>query len=154
MTAYDFTVTDINGQEKNLSEFKGKPALIVNVASKCGFTPQYKGLQSLYEKYEGTINILGFPCNQFGKQEPGTNEEIIEFCTTNYNVKFPMFDKIEVKGSNIAPIYQFLNKEANDEPKWNFHKYLVDKDGNVVKSFPSKVKPLDNELIDEINRLI
>ncbi|MHA2105325.1 MAG: glutathione peroxidase [Candidatus Hodarchaeales archaeon] len=154
MRLHEFTVKDINGIDKKLSEFEGKPILIVNVASKCGFTPQYEDLQKLYEKYQNKMEILGFPCNQFGKQEAGTEEEIKEFCRVNYGVTFPMFAKLEVKGENISPIYKFLNNEANDEPKWNFHKYLVDKEGKVVSSYRSQVSPLGNEIIEKINDLL
>lgn len=154
MSFFDFRVKDINGNDKNLSEFKGKPTLIVNVASKCGFTPQYRDLQKLYEKYEGKIEILGFPCNQFGKQEPGTEDEIKEFCSVNYGVSFPMFTKIDVKGDNISPIYKYLNEKANDEPKWNFHKYLVDKEGNLVTSYRSQVSPLDIKITENLDKLL
>ncbi|MHA1983429.1 MAG: glutathione peroxidase [Candidatus Hodarchaeales archaeon] len=154
MQFHEFTVKDINGNDKKLSEFKGKPTLVVNVASKCGFTPQYKDLQKLYENYEGKIEILGFPCNQFGKQEAGTEDEIKEFCRVNYGVTFPMFAKLEVKGENISPIYKFLNDEANDEPKWNFHKYLIDKDGKLVSSYKSQVSPLGNEITTKIDYLL
>lgn len=152
MNFYDIEVEDIKNNKLKMEQYKGKVLLIVNVASKCGYTPQYTDLQSLYEdKKNDDFVILGFPCNQFGSQEPGTNEEIQNFCSTNYSVTFPLFSKVEVKGSNKAPIYQYLT-ENHPEPSWNFHKYVVSKNGEVVESIPSKVKPTDKgvvELIEE-----
>ncbi|MGE5435709.1 MAG: glutathione peroxidase, partial [Syntrophothermus sp.] len=126
-------VKDIDGNDVNLSDYKGKVLLIVNVASKCGYTPQYKGLESLYEKYKDKgFEILAFPCNDFGGQEPGTNEEIKEFCSSNFNVKFKLFDKVKVLGSEKSPLYEVLTNNdvtGNGEIKWNFEKFLISKDG-------------------------
>ncbi|WP_020409756.1 glutathione peroxidase [Hahella ganghwensis] len=147
MGIYDFTVEDIQGNEKSLADYKGKVLLVVNTASKCGFTPQFKGLEKLYNdhKDEG-FEILGFPCNQFMQQDPGTNSEIAEFCELNYGVSFPMFAKIDVNGDNTHPLYQFLKKEAkgvlgSEGVKWNFTKFLVDRDGKVVERFPPTAEP-------------
>ncbi len=139
-TVYDFSVKDIEGKDKSLSEYKGKALLIVNVASQCGFTPQYKGLEEIHKEYQGKLEVLGFPCNQFGKQEPGNAEEIKNFCSLNYDVSFPLFAKIEVNGDNASPLYQFLKSEkkgflGTGMIKWNFTKFLVDKQGKVVKRF-------------------
>jgi glutathione peroxidase len=137
-SVYEFTVKDIDGNDVKLSEYKGKTLIFVNVASKCGFTPQYEGLQALYEKYKDKgLVILGFPCNQFGSQEPGTNEEIKEFCSVNYGVTFPMFDKIDVNGKEAHPLYDYLRSQAKgtlgtEAIKWNFTKFLVDKNGKVI----------------------
>ncbi|HEY4375521.1 MAG TPA: glutathione peroxidase [Acidimicrobiales bacterium] len=143
---YDFSAKDIKGADTDLSEFKGKAVLVVNVASKCGFTPQYKGLEELYEKYEDQgLVILGFPCDQFGHQEPGTEDEIEDFCQVNYGVKFPMFAKIDVNGDDTHPLYQWLKSEKpgaiGTKIKWNFTKFLVDPEGNVVKRYASTTKP-------------
>lgn len=149
---HDFSARDINGTERALSEFAGKVLLIVNVASKCGFTPQYKGLQSLYERYkERGFEILGFPSNDFGRQEPGTEAEIKSFCTLTYGVSFPMFSKISVKGRDTHPLYAFLtDKETNPrfagKITWNFNKFLVDRKGNVVDRFDSKDDPLGDKI--------
>lgn len=149
-SVYDYSVKDINGQEINLSQYKGKVLLIVNVASKCGFTPQYKGLEELFEEYKGEVVVLGFPCNQFGKQEPGDAEEIKNFCSLTYDVKFPLFEKINVNGPDAHPLYQFLKAEKSgllgtEAIKWNFTKFLVNKNGEVVKRYapndaPDKIK--------------
>ena len=147
---YDFTVKDIQGNDVSLEKFKGKDILIVNTASNCGFTKQYDGLQKLYEKYkdQGFV-VLGFPCNQFGKQEPGDEKEIANFCTDTFNVTFPMMSKIEVNGENAHPLYKFLKKEKGgilgDEIKWNFTKFLVDKEGNLVARFAPQKTPEDIE---------
>ncbi len=143
---YQFNVINIEGEEVSLEDYKGKVVLIVNVASKCGFTSQYIGLQKLYEKYsEQGFVVLGFPCNQFRNQEPGTNEEIKEFCSTNYGVTFPMFSKIDVNGENAHPLYKFLKSEKSglitDEIKWNFTKFLIDKDGKPVERYATTTKP-------------
>ena len=144
---YDFNATDIIGNVKSMSEYKGKVVLVVNVASKCGFTPQYEGLQKLYDSYhkEG-FEILAFPCNQFNEQEPGTPKEIKSFCSVNYGVKFPLFEKIDVNGENTHPLYKFLKKEAKgfmwtESIKWNFTKFLIDKEGNVTTRYGSSTKP-------------
>lgn len=141
---YDLSVKDIKMNTVDLSSFKGKTLLIVNVASKCGFTPQYKDLQNLYDKYQDQgFEVLGFPCNQFGAQEPGTNEEVQSFCELTYNVSFKMFDKIDVNGSDASPLFKYLKHESpgilgTEAIKWNFTKFLVNKDGQVVKRFASK----------------
>ena len=141
---YDLSVKDIKMNTVNLSSFKGKTLLIVNVASKCGFTPQYKDLQNLYDKYQDQgFEVLGFPCNQFGAQEPGTNEEVKSFCELTYNVSFKMFDKIDVNGSDASPLFKYLKHESpgilgTEAIKWNFTKFLVNKDGQVVMRFASK----------------
>ena len=141
---YDISVKDIKKNTFNLSSLKGKTLLIVNVASKCGFTPQYKDLQNLYNKYQDQgFEVLGFPCNQFGAQEPGTNDEIQSFCDLTYNVSFRMFDKIEVNGANASPLFKYLKHQSpgvlgTEAIKWNFTKFLVNKDGQVVKRFASK----------------
>ena len=149
-TIYDFKVNDINGQEISLSQFKGKVLLVVNVASKCGFTPQYKGLEELYKEFGDQVVVLGFPCNQFGAQEPGNAEEIKSFCSLSYGVTFPMFEKIDVNGPKAHPLYQFLKESkpgllGTEAIKWNFTKFLVDKNGEVVKRYapnddPGKIK--------------
>jgi glutathione peroxidase len=147
-TIYDFSAKTIKKTEKPLSDYKGKVLLIVNVASRCGFTPQYKGLEQLYEKYrDRDFEILGFPCNQFLNQEPGTNEEIASFCELNFGVKFPLFDKIEVNGKNSHPLYSFLKDslpgEKGKDIEWNFTKFLIDRSGKPVKRYASKIKPED-----------
>ncbi|MFM5986287.1 MAG: glutathione peroxidase [Sphaerospermopsis kisseleviana] len=148
---YDFSATSIEGNPVSLSTFKDKVLLIVNTASQCGFTPQYQGLQKLYEKYAGQgLEVLGFPCNQFGQQEPGTEQEIQSFCETRYGVTFPLFQKIDVNGSNAHPLYQHLTKSApgllgTEAIKWNFTKFLIDRQGNVVKRYASMAKPEDLE---------
>jgi len=143
---HSFTVKSIDGKNLNLASFKGKKILIVNTASKCGYTPQYEGLEKVYEQYKDKLVILGFPCNQFGGQEPGTNEEIVDFCKKNYGVSFPLADKIDVKGSNIAPIYQWLTSKSKNgildaSISWNFNKFLIDENGKMIAYFPSSVKP-------------
>ena len=143
---YDFSVKDIDREEISLEKFKGKTLLIVNVASRCGFTSQYTGLQSLYEKYKDKgFEILAFPCNQFGSQEKGTNDEIKEFCSTEYNVSFKLFDKIEVIGDNASPLFKKLTQDAGREIQWNFTKYLINKDGDFVRGFGTQKKPEEIE---------
>ena len=143
---YDFSVKDIDHQEISLEKFKGKTLLIVNVASRCGFTPQYTGLQNLYEKYNDKgFEILVFPCNQFGSQEKGTNDEIKEFCSSEYNVSFTLFDKIEVIGDNASPLFKKLTQDAGREIQWNFTKYLINKDGDFVRGFGTQKKPEEIE---------
>jgi glutathione peroxidase len=155
-TLHNFKMTTIDGEEIDLSQYKGKKVLLVNVASKCGYTPQYGELEALHEKYGDKVVILGFPANNFGSQEPGTNAEIAEFCQKNYGVKFQMFEKISVAGEDQHPLYQWLSKKElngwNDKaPKWNFTKYLVNEKGELVNMFDSKVKPMSKELLDAIN---
>ena len=148
---YDFTAATLQGNAVSLSDYKGKAILIVNTASKCGFTPQYAGLEKLYEKLRDKgLVILGFPCNQFGQQEPGSMEEIGAFCLMNYGVSFPMFDKIEVNGPRAHPLYKFLKSQkpgilGTKNIKWNFTKFLVDKTGKVVDRFAPLTKPEDIE---------
>lgn len=157
---YDFSVKTIDGKQISLKDFSGKVILIVNVASKCGFTPQYEGLEDLYKKYkEQGFVILGFPCNQFGSQEPGTNEEIKTFCTTTYGVTFPMFDKIDVNGDNTSPLYKFLKTKApgilsTKDIKWNFTKFLIDKNGNVVERFAPATTPasIENQIVAQLKK--
>lgn len=154
---YSFIVKTIDGKDKPLSDYKGKVLLIVNVASKCGHTPQYKGLESVYKKYKDRgFMVLGFPANNFLWQEPGTNEDIKNFCTLNYGVTFDMFSKISVKGSNQDPLYRYLTKESPvpGSVTWNFQKYLVDRKGNVVAKFAPGVKPEEKDVIDKIEQLL
>lgn len=154
---YDYKVKNISGEDVSMSEYKGKVVLIVNTASKCGFTKQYEGLEELYEKYkdQGFV-ILGFPCNQFGLQEPGGNEEIKNFCTSTFSVTFPMMSKIDVNGDDADPLYKFLKKEKGgilgDEIKWNFTKFLIDREGNVVDRFASQKTP--KALEKEVEKLL
>lgn len=156
-TIYDFNALTIDGKEISLSEFKGKVVLIVNVASKCGFTKQYKGLQELYSKYKDKgFVILGFPCNQFMSQEPGNEKEIMEFCQVNYGVTFPMFSKIDVNGDNAHPLYKFLvSKQGGlitDAIKWNFTKFLIDKNGVPVDRYAPSTDPMS--IADDIEKLL
>jgi glutathione peroxidase len=152
---YGFKVEALDGGTIDFSSYKGKKILIVNTASKCGYTPQYTELQELYEKYKDKLVVIGFPANNFGGQEPGTNAEIKEFCTGKFNVTFPMAAKISVKGEDIHPLYQWLtSKEKNGvldaEIKWNFNKFLVNEKGELVAYFPSKVKPMSEEIISKL----
>jgi len=144
---YDFSMTDIHGKPQSLSRYKDKVLLIVNTASLCGFTPQYKGLEALYKKMHARgLEVLGFPCNQFGAQEPGSEEEIESFCELNYGVTFPLFAKIDVNGKNAAPLYEYLKTSrpgllGSEAIKWNFTKFLVDRKGRVVERYAPKVEP-------------
>jgi glutathione peroxidase len=146
-TAYDFTARNIDGAEQSLAAYRGKPLLVVNVASKCGFTPQYSGLQALYTRFHGQgLEVLGFPCDQFGHQEPGDESEIKNFCSTRYDVTFPMFAKIDVNGANAHPLYQWLKSEkagilGTEAIKWNFTKFLVDRTGRVVRRYAPSDTP-------------
>ena len=150
-TVYDFSANSIEGKPVELSSYKDKVLLIVNTASQCGFTSQYQGLQALYEKYASKgVEVLGFPCNQFGSQEPGSATDIQSFCETKFGVSFPLFEKIDVNGANAHPIYQFLTKAApgilgSEAIKWNFTKFLVDGSGNVVKRYGSNTTPKEIE---------
>lgn len=150
------TVKDIDGKSVNLSDYKGKVLLIVNVASYCGFTKQYTGLEQIYKQYKDKgFEILAFPCNQFGQQEPGTNEEIKNFCSSKFDVTFKLFDKIDVNGKDKSPLYEVLtNNEVTGKAdiKWNFEKFLIDKDGNVVSRYSSKVEPASKELTSAIEK--
>ena len=152
---YDFKVESLNGGTIDFADFRGKKILIVNTASKCGFTPQYEDLESLYEKYKDRLVIVGFPANNFFSQEPGSNATIEEFCKKNYGVTFPMAAKISVKGKNIAPLYQWLcNKSENGvmdaKITWNFNKFLLDEKGILIGKFNSKVKPMSEEIISKL----
>ncbi|MEK6449913.1 MULTISPECIES: glutathione peroxidase [unclassified Myroides] len=153
-TIYQFKVTDLYGEEFDFASLKGKKILIVNTASECGLTPQYKQLQSLYNEYGGdNFVIVGFPANNFGAQEPGSNEEIATFCEQNYGVSFPMMSKISVKGPDMAPIYEFLTKKskngyADSEVEWNFQKYLIDETGHLVKVVNPRILPTEPEIKD------
>jgi len=149
MSVYEFSARDIQGNNKDLADFKGKVMLIVNTASKCGFTPQYEGLENIYKDLkEQGLEILGFPCNQFGQQEKGSDTEIAGFCMKNYGVSFPMFSKVDVNGDNAHPLYDYLKKQSpgilgSKGIKWNFTKFLVGKDGQVIKRFAPTAKPKD-----------
>lgn len=148
---HSFTVKSIDGKDIKMSSFKGKKILIVNTASKCGYTPQYEALEKVYEQYKDKLVIIGFPCNQFGGQEPGSNEEIVEFCKKNYGVTFPLADKVDVKGNNTAAIYQWLTQKSKNgvldaSISWNFNKFLLDENGKMIAYYPSNVKP-DSEAI-------
>ncbi len=158
-TVYDYSCKRIDGSEQNLSDYEDKVLLIVNTASKCGLTPQYKGLEKLYEDYqEQGLEILGFPCNQFAGQEPGSEDDIAEFCEVNYGVSFPMFAKVDVNGRKADPLFKFLRKETKgllgvDMVKWNFTKFLVDSEGHVVKRYeptttPNRIAPGIEKLLD------
>jgi glutathione peroxidase len=157
-TAFDFAAPRLNGADEKLSTYKGKVLLIVNTASQCGFTPQYKGLQALHDKYAGKgFEVLGFPCNQFGAQEPGEGDEIASFCEMNYGVNFPMFEKVDVNGSNAHPLWNFLKEQAPgalgiEAVKWNFTKFLVGKDGKVIKRYAPQTEP--KEIAKDIEALV
>ena len=156
-TLYDFKVPALDGSTIDLSKYKGKKILIVNTASKCGFTPQYSDLEKLYVKYQDKLVIIGFPANNFHQQEPGTNAEISEFCTKNYGVTFPMAEKVDVVGDNIHPLFKYLTDEAHKigvtDPVigWNFTKFLIDENGKLIAVFPSKVKPMDDQVTKYLN---
>lgn len=150
---YEFTLKDINGKDLHLSKYKGKVLLIVNVASECGYTPQYKELELLYRTYKDKgFVILGFPANNFGAQEPGTETEIKTFCEKNYGVTFDLFSKISVMGDDQHPLYRMITSDAKvgGEIRWNFQKYLVDRDGNLMHKFPSRVKPMSDEIVSAV----
>ncbi|ABI59251.1 MULTISPECIES: glutathione peroxidase [Nitrosomonas] len=158
MDIYDYGIKTIDGQNKLLSDYKGKVLLIVNTASKCGFTPQYQSLEALYRRYKDQgLVVLAFPCNQFGRQEPGNEREIQEFCSSGYNISFPLFAKIEVNGTNTHPLYQYLKNEkpgvlGSKGIKWNFTKFLVDRTGKVVKRYAPVDKP--ESLVGDIEQLL
>jgi len=154
---FDLNIININGQELNLSKFKGKTILLVNVASKCGFTKQYTDLQKLYDLYkEKGLVVIGIPSNQFGKQEPGTNKEIKDFCETNFNITFPMTSKADVKGDNAHELYLWAKKNFGKSsiPKWNFHKILINKEGKVQETFNSFIEPLSKKIVKEIELIL
>lgn len=153
---YDFKVEGLEGSSIDFSKFKGKKIMIVNTASKCGNTPQYAELEQLYEKYKDKLVIVGFPANNFGQQEPGSNTEIKEFCTKNYGVTFPMAEKVSVKGDDIAPIFKYLTDEAKklgfDDPiKWNFTKFLLDENGKLITVIHNKTKPMSEDVLKYLN---
>jgi len=156
-SVYDFKVPGLDGNTIDLAKYKGKKILIVNTASKCGFTPQYGDLEKLYVKYQDKLVIIGFPANNFHQQEPGSNAEISEFCTKNYGVTFPMAEKVSVVGDSIAPLFKYLTDEAHNlgvaDPVigWNFTKFLVDENGKLIAVFPSKVKPMDDQITKYLN---
>ena len=154
----DFTMKRLDGSQESLTDYRGKVLMLVNVASRCGYTPQYSGLESLYQRFQGKgLEILGFPANNFGAQEPGTDTQIAEFCSTNYGVTFPMFSKISVKGGDIHPLYKEITSQPapiGGEVGWNFQKYLVDRSGNVVEKFTSDVEPDDPRLVSRIEQLL
>jgi glutathione peroxidase len=156
----DFTVKDIDGKEQKLADFKGKVVMIVNVASRCGNTPQYEGLEAMYQKYKDKgLVIIGFPANNFGGQEPGTEAQIKEFCTSKYNVTFPMMAKVSVKGDDRAPLYAFLTEEKTNpkfagDVQWNFGKFLVGRDGSVVDRFDPGMKPSDPKLVESVEKAL
>ncbi|HVP64735.1 MAG TPA: glutathione peroxidase [candidate division Zixibacteria bacterium] len=157
MSLYKLSAKLNNGEKKSLGDYAGKVLLIVNTASKCGFTPQYKGLQELYEQYhKGGFEVLGFPCDQFGHQEPGTDDEIKSFCELNYGVTFPLFQKINVNGENTHPVFKYLKSEKGglfgDAIKWNFTKFLVDRDGKVIDRYPPTTPP--SAIAHDIERLL
>ena len=154
-SAHDIAFTSIDGEPLPLSSFAGKAVLVVNTASLCGFTYQYAGLQEVFDRYRDRgLVVAGFPSNDFAGQEPGTEQEIRKFCRLTYGVEFPMFEKVHVKGSSVDPFYQHLARETGVTPRWNFHKYLIDRSGRVVASFPSQVKPDDRRLVDKIEELL
>ena len=156
-SVYDFTMDDIDGKPVNLGNYQGKVLLVVNTASLCGNTPQYTDLERIYEQYhEKGFEVLAFPANNFGQQEPGTNAEIKGFCLTKYSVSFPLFSKISVKGSDKHPLYQYLTEQSPfpGEVEWNFQKYLVDRSGNVVGRFHHRTKPVSPEVVKEIERVL
>lgn len=154
--ALNFKMKNIDGQSVDLEDYEGKVVLIVNVASKCGLTPQYEGLQALYEKYKDKgFVVLGFPCNQFGGQEPGTEAEIKAFCTGRYDVTFPMFSKVDVNGGDAAPLYKYLTSQdtkpaGKGDISWNFEKFLIDRDGQLIHRFSPRTRPNDAELVKAI----
>lgn len=148
---YDFELLSIDGKKLVFDQFKGKKVLLVNVASACGYTPQYEHLQAFHEKYSDHITVVGVPANNFGAQEPGSDQQIQQFCQTNYGVTFPMLSKIEVVGAQQHPLYQWLEAEVNKAPTWNFCKYLVDEEGNVMDFFSSGVSPFDEPILKSID---
>lgn len=158
-SVHEFKVKNIDGKDVDLSEYKGKVLLIVNVASKCGATPQYDPLQALYQKYENKgLVVMGFPANNFGGQEPGSDKEIAEFCTSKYSVEFPMFSKVSVKGDDKAPLFTYLTAAANPDKQgdigWNFEKFLIGKDGKLIRRFATKVDPANADLVAAIEKAL
>lgn len=153
---YDISIKSLDGKDINLTDYKGKKILFVNVASECGFTPQYAGLQKLHEEYGDKVTIIGVPCNQFGGQEPGTHDEIAAFCERNYGVTFLITEKVDVKGENQHPLYAWLTQKdkngvLDSEVKWNFQKYLISETGELLEMFSTRVKPMDDKVINAIS---
>lgn len=154
-TAHDFTATTIRGEQKDLAEYKGRVLLVVNVASECGLTPQYKGLEALNKKFSAKgLSVLGFPANEFGGQEPGTNAQIAQFCSSKYDATFDMFGKVVVKGDGIHPLFAWLTKETGGDIKWNFGKFLIGKNGEILARFEPTVEPESAEVIAAIERAL
>jgi glutathione peroxidase len=154
-TAYDFTEKTIKGEDKKLADYKGHVLLVVNVASECGLTPQYTGLEALNKKYrEKGLRVLGFPANEFGAQEPGSNADIAQFCTTKFSVSFDMFGKVVVKGDGIDPLFKWLTSETGGEIKWNFNKFLIGKNGEILARFEPKVEPESPEVTAAIEKAL
>ncbi|WP_246558775.1 glutathione peroxidase [Hymenobacter piscis] len=156
-SVYDFTLNGIDGQPVALRRFEGRKLLIVNTASECGYTPQYKELEQLHQQYGGQVTVLGFPANNFGGQEPGSDAQIASFCEKNFGVTFPLFSKVSVAGPDAAPLFQYLGSKArngvtDEKPNWNFCKYLIDETGHVQAFYPSKVSPLSEELLTAIRK--
>jgi len=152
---HSFTVKGIDGKDIKMASFKGKKILVVNTASKCGYTPQYESLEKVYEQYKDKLVIIGFPCNQFGGQEPGSNEEIVELCKKNYGVTFPLADKVDVKGTNTAAIYQWLTQKSKNgvldaNISWNFNKFLLDENGKMMAYYPSNVRPDSDAILSNL----
>lgn len=148
---YDFKVNSLSGEPIDFNQYRGKKMLIVNTASKCGYTPQYADLEKMHEQFSDKVTVLGFPANNFLWQEPGSNNDIAEFCERNYGVDFQMFEKISVKGKDKHPLYRWLEAKSGKSPSWNFCKYLIDEKGEVIGFFEAKVKPLDSEILEKIN---
>ncbi|MCX6318456.1 MAG: glutathione peroxidase [Bacteroidetes bacterium] len=153
---YEYKVTGLDGTDIDFAKFKGQKIMVVNTASYCGNTPQYKELEALYQKYKGKLVIIGFPANNFGAQEPGSNKEIKEFCTKNFGVSFPMAEKVSVKGDDIAPIYKYLSEQAAakglaDPVKWNFGKFLLDENGTLIATFAPRTSPMSEEILKWLN---
>jgi glutathione peroxidase len=155
-SVYDFHPLTIDGKKFDFSQYKGKKILIVNVASECGNTPQYSDLETLYEKYKDKVVVIGFPANNFGQQEPGTNSDIATFCKKNYGVSFPMMSKVSVKGDDIDPLFQWLTTQPNPDKigdiRWNFEKFLLDENGKLIHRFHDKMQPMDETIIEAINK--
>ncbi len=152
-TVYDYKMSTIKGADFDLSDFKGKKILLVNTASACGLTPQYKQLEELYENYKDKLEVVGLPCNDFAGQEPGSEQEIEKFCEVNFGVTFPLTSKVKIKGDDVAPIYQFLTKKelngyADSEVMWNFQKYLIDENGHLIGVFAPPVEPLSEDILN------
>lgn len=150
MNFHDFTLRALNGEEIDFNQFRGKKVLLINVASECGFTPQYEDLQMLHEKHGEKVAVLGFPANDFGAQEPGSNQSIETFCNVNYGVTFQMFEKLSILGNERSPLYRWLEDESGKTPNWNFCKYLIDEEGKVIEFFQSAVNPLEEVITDKL----